>query len=695
MRKIILIASLWLLASPAWAQSYYQGPAIVYGPVTAGDCPQFASASTNVNGLVDSGGPCGGGGGGAVNSVTGTAGQITVSPTTGNTVVSLPSTITKALVFSNTVNFTGAAELNGTAFGSLATVSTSGSDILYGNGSGGLSNVTIGSGLSFSGGTLSATGSSAFSGITTGTNTSATMTVGTGAEITASGSGIIDATELGGATFAAPGSIGSSTASAGAFTTLSASSTVSGSGFSAYLASPPAIGGTAAGAGNFTTLGATGTLTTDITGSTQCVQANSSGQLSGTGATCGSGTGGVTSVGLALPSSVFSVSGSPVTSSGTLTGAFTTQTENTVFAGPSSGSAAAPTFRALVGADLPDPSATTLGGIESITSASNEWVSYIDTSGVPHQSQPAFSNISGQLALASQATGQLPIGNVGSAGLSGTSPIAIASTGAISCSTCLTGNQTITLSGDTTGSGATAITTTTGKVNGVSYGSSPGTNTVPVVTATNATTYEALPLAAMASQSANTVVGNGTGSSAAPTALAVPSCSGSTNALTWTSGTGFGCNTISSSGSPGGSSGDAQYNASGSFGGSSGLTFSSTAITSLLITVPSVSGTSCTLSTGSGGCSGNSTGDCGTFLTFTASSAVTVTLPNSLPVGCQVALEQNGSGQVTLSAGSGATLNSAHSYVATAAQYSVIGVTVNANSGGSAAVYILTGDGAI
>ena len=48
--------------------------------------------------------------------------------------------------------------------------------------------------------------------------------------------------------------IGATTASTGAFTTLSASSTVSGTGFSTYLASPPAIGGTTAAAGTFTTL---------------------------------------------------------------------------------------------------------------------------------------------------------------------------------------------------------------------------------------------------------------------------------------------------------------------------------------------------------------------------------------------------------------------------------------------------------
>lgn len=54
--------------------------------------------------------------------------------------------------------------------------------------------------------------------------------------------------------------IGASSASTGAFTTLSASSTVSGTGFSTYLASPPAIGGTAAAAGAFTTLSASSAL---------------------------------------------------------------------------------------------------------------------------------------------------------------------------------------------------------------------------------------------------------------------------------------------------------------------------------------------------------------------------------------------------------------------------------------------------
>lgn len=65
-----------------------------------------------------------------------------------------------------------------------------------------------------------------------------------------------------------------------------------------------------------------------------------------------SGTGTVTSVALTAPAQ-FSVSGSPVTTSGTLALTWATQTANYVFAGPTSGSAAVPTFRALVPADYP------------------------------------------------------------------------------------------------------------------------------------------------------------------------------------------------------------------------------------------------------------------------------------------------------------------------------------------------------
>jgi hypothetical protein len=69
-------------------------------------------------------------------------------------------------------------------------------------------------------------------------------------------------------------------------------------------------------------------------------------------ATISAGTGTVTSVGLTLPS-VFSVTGSPVTTSGTLAATFATgQTQNQVLASPN-GSSGAVALRALVGADIP------------------------------------------------------------------------------------------------------------------------------------------------------------------------------------------------------------------------------------------------------------------------------------------------------------------------------------------------------
>lgn len=66
----------------------------------------------------------------------------------------------------------------------------------------------------------------------------------------------------------------------------------------------------------------------------------------------GGGGGGVSSVGLALPGE-FAISGSPVTSSGTLTGAWNNQLANRIFAGPNTGAPATPAFRALVAADIP------------------------------------------------------------------------------------------------------------------------------------------------------------------------------------------------------------------------------------------------------------------------------------------------------------------------------------------------------
>ena len=70
-------------------------------------------------------------------------------------------------------------------------------------------------------------------------------------------------------------------------------------------------------------------------------------------AAAGGGGGGVSSVAMTVPSALLTVTGSPITSSGTFAVTLGTRAANLVFAGPTTGSAATPTFRSLVAADLP------------------------------------------------------------------------------------------------------------------------------------------------------------------------------------------------------------------------------------------------------------------------------------------------------------------------------------------------------
>jgi len=111
-------------------------------------------------------------------------------------------------------------------------------------------------------------------------------TAGTGAFTTISASSTVSGTGF--STYlASPPAIGATTAGTGAFTTLSASSTVSGTGFSTYLASPPAIGSTAANTGAFTTLGATGAITFNTTTNNQSYTTTGAGTITLTSGTTG------------------------------------------------------------------------------------------------------------------------------------------------------------------------------------------------------------------------------------------------------------------------------------------------------------------------------------------------------------------------------------------------------------------------
>lgn len=74
------------------------------------------------------------------------------------------------------------------------------------------------------------------------------------------------------------------------------------------------------------------------------------------------GLGSVKSVALNMPS-IFAVSGSPVTTTGTLTAVLLGQNANTFFSGPATGSADIPTFRKIEGVDLPPATTSSLGAI--------------------------------------------------------------------------------------------------------------------------------------------------------------------------------------------------------------------------------------------------------------------------------------------------------------------------------------------
>lgn len=76
----------------------------------------------------------------------------------------------------------------------------------------------------------------------------------------------------------------------------------------------------------------------------------------------------------------------------------------------------------------------------------------------------------------------------------------------------------------------------------------------------------------------------------------------------------------------------------------------------------------------------------------TGASAVTITLPNSLEQGFSFLVCQAGAGQVSFAADPGATLCNRAGYSKTAAQWSEVSLTVDSNSGGTSAVWVLSGD---
>jgi hypothetical protein len=108
----------------------------------------------------------------------------------------------------------------------------------------------------------------------------------------------------------------------------------------------------------------------------------------------------VTSVALALPS-IFTVSGSPVTTSGTLTGTLASQTLRQVFAAPVAANGV-PSFRALDPLDIPSGSTNYIQNIAAGTQTANYAIS-------------GNGSIGGTLSLPAFTTGSVPF--IGASGL--------------------------------------------------------------------------------------------------------------------------------------------------------------------------------------------------------------------------------------------------------------------------------------
>ena len=238
-----------------------------YAPATSGTSILYGNGSGGFSNVVIGSNMSFSGG---VLATTAGGGSVTsVSVVTANGFAGTVANPSSTPAITLTTSVTGLLKGNGTAISAATSgtdyaPATSGSSILYGNGSGGFSNVTIGSNLTFAGGTLSASGST---GVTSVTATTPLASSGGSTpdisiqQASGSQSGYLSSTDW--TTFNSKGS-GSVTSVSGTGTvnglTLTGTVTSSGSltlGGTLDLSTPPAIGGTTPAAVTGTTVTAT------------------------------------------------------------------------------------------------------------------------------------------------------------------------------------------------------------------------------------------------------------------------------------------------------------------------------------------------------------------------------------------------------------------------------------------------------
>lgn len=334
--------------------------------LTSGNCLQASTGGL----IVDTGAPCGSTGGG----ITALTGDVTASGT-GSVVTTLA-----------TVNSGPGACGDATH---VCAVTTNGKGL-----------VTAQSAVAITG-----IGSIAFSSITGSTNTTAAMLVGSGASLGATGTGTITATAMpySGLTGSVPTWNQNTTGTAGGLT------------------GSPAI--------------TVSSITDSALTSGNCLQATVGGRIVDTGVPCGTGSGGggitaltndVNASGTgSQPAVVVGINNVKLSTlaTGILKNTISTGAPSIAVAGTDyllpTGSGAGLTSLPAVqltgtvpAASMPNPSASTLGGIRSSAALAHQWINSISTSGVPSATQPGFGDISG---IATPA--QLPLGTSISAGV--------------------------------------------------------------------------------------------------------------------------------------------------------------------------------------------------------------------------------------------------------------------------------------
>ncbi len=205
---------------------------------------------------------------------------------------------------------------------------------------------------------------------------------------------------------------------------------------------------------------------------------------------------------------------------------FGSKAANTFLAAPN-GAAGAPTFRTIVAADLPANAYDTtyfknggnsFGGTATLGTADNNKL-VVNTNGTAAMTIDTAQKVGIGVAVPSAtlnlkagvaAVGGAPLKLTAGANLTAPEAGAIEFDGTSLFYTDSTNTRRTlgvagagisALTGDVTASGAGSVPATVAKVNGVAYGTSPATNTVPVVTGGNTVTYTTVPNAALTNSS--------------------------------------------------------------------------------------------------------------------------------------------------------------------------------------------------